>query len=424
MGQSVYIKSVTSEPDGGFTALANAQIVSLGAILSSRVLLARWRADGTPDAAFGIGGVVSLQVPGSQNTTGNSLLRSASGAYLIAGWTNTGGGFETATLFARVLSTGTLDPTFGTSGFAIHDFNPAQFDGAVAAVETDAGFAALIHRTGVNDFFIAGFVHSGALDATFGTAGVSSVRPGAFVNFGTDLARLSDGSMLATGWAEPAPGVRDAGLVKWLANGMPDGTFGPGGIQTPFHSVTAEAITPDGSGAVIVGRVFAVDAAFAGRALSDGAPDTSFTFSGVSGRSAWLRAVIATANRLYAAGETVESNGENPLLIRMMSNGSLDTEFGDQGNARLSALGTGRIYGIAQDSGGKVLVAGSLRIPTGSIERGFVARVQTTVAATTATEVPTGTTATWILLTLAMLGVARFGRGPSRWKQRRVSSDC
>jgi uncharacterized delta-60 repeat protein len=390
-GRWVYVKSVIAEADGGVVALANARTIApSGEATGWSVVVARWRSDGTPDPAFAGGGVLVIDVPGREYFSGTALHRTADG-YLVAGWTQSAGANGKVAL-AHVLADGTLDPRFGTGGTVVHDFLSTPWEGIVAVVDDGAGYVALIHRTSTPAFFFARFTRSGDVDASFGTNGTTEVVPAAFFNVGADVVALPAGGVLAVGWAEPAPGLRDVGFVRLLPNGMPDATFGPGGVRRvfgPWNTPEAMALVP--AGVVVVGGNFA------GRIRYDGTPDPAFAFPGAGGPFPWLRAAASAGFGVYAAGETSPTAAMESLLVLIRNDGTLDRTFGTDGRARLSALGVSRAYTVRTATGGDVLVGGEIH--RGGVPLvGFVARVDAAVPDAPAAAIPAGGPWAWAML--------------------------
>jgi uncharacterized delta-60 repeat protein len=127
------------------------------------------RNDSTPGDSFGISGVGTTHLATS-NTYANWVAVDSVGSVVVAG--NQAG----SSLVTRLSSNGQLDTAFGVNGFALFNSVPNNFFEAVT-LQSDgmiviAG-SALNGGNGTNDLLVARFSPSGTLDASFGTNGWS-----------------------------------------------------------------------------------------------------------------------------------------------------------------------------------------------------------------------------------------------------------
>jgi uncharacterized delta-60 repeat protein len=81
------------------------------------------------------------------------------------------------------------------------------------------------------DFTVARFNANGLLDASFGTAGRTTIATGGDQNgfYGVELQQ--NGKVLIGGTTRDAGGLTSAGVARLTASGAPDATFGPGGLR-------------------------------------------------------------------------------------------------------------------------------------------------------------------------------------------------
>lgn len=81
------------------------------------LFLARYKPDGTLDAGFGTGGIVTTNAgPGSSNDEGRSIAVQTNGKIIVAGTTDGNAGTSNDFLLVRYTSTGSPDGSFGTAG--------------------------------------------------------------------------------------------------------------------------------------------------------------------------------------------------------------------------------------------------------------------------------------------------------------------
>ncbi|WP_434594330.1 hypothetical protein J3Q09_01080 [Pseudomonas sp. R4-83] len=190
----------------------------------------------------------------------------------------------------RLLADGSLDPSFGDSGYVVVDVRTTSSATFGIAVQTDA--KVLICGTyrdgsGGNGVFLARLDASGALDSQFNplTAPNSKVTTGGVVLMPDDIGeshlqavsvRESDGRIIVAGRA-----LRDGGDVGLIAafttNGTANLVFNGGKpLLSPYAKELSWAHVSQKSGSIIVvgqGHSVVVTACF----LADGKPDTGFS---------------------------------------------------------------------------------------------------------------------------------------------------
>jgi uncharacterized delta-60 repeat protein len=249
-------------PDSGSLALQpNGDIVVVEGS-GNPSLMVRYTASGQLDSSFGSGGLVNLRYPSptqvALQSTGKILV--ASGVSGILGF-----GLAAATAQAgeitRYNSNGTVDTSFGAAGTVASVASASalvlQSDGKIVvggAITSELN--APLTASGIG-FGIVRYSASGALDRTFGKAGV------AIANFGATapqtgayaLAIQSNGDIVAGGAAGITVSetfTSSFGLSRFTSTGTLDPTFGTGGIViTPIggaicvSSVSALAIQSD-----------------------------------------------------------------------------------------------------------------------------------------------------------------------------------
>jgi len=148
-------------------------------------------------ATFGSGGVAQFDVDGAQDVAVQGALQ-ANGAILIVG--KTIGGQFAAT---RLTASGTLDGTFGTGGiFHVLVGDGATGGGRSVVVQSDGmidvGGTAVVGA--LSEMAVIRLTSAGALDPTFGSAGVSLLPFGASNAYGQVMAYANDGALVVAGY--------------------------------------------------------------------------------------------------------------------------------------------------------------------------------------------------------------------------------
>ena len=138
-------------------------------ISTNKFALARYNTNGTLDTTFGTQGVVWTAV-GSYAIIQSVALQTDQ-KIVVAGWAIVSGVLQFAV--ARYTTTGALDTTFNTTGIVLTNIQGYSAANAVA-IQLDGNIVVGGFSLGDNSdqFAIARYTTAGALDATFGTAGI------------------------------------------------------------------------------------------------------------------------------------------------------------------------------------------------------------------------------------------------------------
>ncbi|MBN2547676.1 MAG: hypothetical protein JXB15_00850 [Anaerolineales bacterium] len=214
-------------------------------------------------------------------------------------------------------------------------------------------------------------VAPGSLDASFSGDGKATGGWAAFNDGATAIAIQRDGKIVMAGYTEYSDGDEDFMVLRYNADGSPDSSFGlMGMVMTSFDSLNidranAVAIQPDGK-ILAAGYVYAsglADIAVA-RYNSNGSLDTTFDGDGMavisisSDDDMAAAMVIQPDGKILLAGSTYIGSYQF-ALVRLNSNGSLDTTFDGDGKV-YTVVGANYDYGraVALQNDGKILVAG------------------------------------------------------------------
>jgi uncharacterized delta-60 repeat protein len=327
----------------------------------------RYTTTGALDSTFGSGGKVTTAV-GSGEDVPSAVAIQSDGKIVAAGYTSNGTTSEFA--LVRYTTSGTLDSTFGTGGKVTTVIGSSSVATAVAIQSDGKIVAAGYSRIGsTHDFALVRYTTSGALDPTFGEAGVVTTAIGSGDDAAAGVAIQTDVKIVAAGYASNRTND-DFALVRYTSAGVLDGAFGTGGkVTTPIGSSTDEAfavaIQSDGK-IVAAGIAIASGYDFAlVRYTTTGALDPTFGSGGKvvtdfgSGTDSANALAIQSNGKIVAAGYAVVSSKLDFALARYTSTGALDPTFGTGGKVT-TALGSGadEAYGVALQSDGKIVAAG------------------------------------------------------------------
>jgi len=232
-----YISDIAIQSDG--------KIVAAGTVndyneYETSFAFARYNTDGSLDASFGTGGIVTTGFNFGQNSVFAVAIQS-DGKIVAAGISN---GF----VLARFNTDGSLDTTFGTGGF-VSNFSQSGFGWAEAvAIQPDGRIVAVGRSYNAINFALARFNTDGSLDITFGLGGIVRTLVGESSS-SSALAIQSNGKIVVAGEGRIGSNPNFA-LARYNTDGSLDTSFGSGGkVLTPFGSRSlawAVAIQPDG----------------------------------------------------------------------------------------------------------------------------------------------------------------------------------
>ena len=202
----------------------------------------------------------------------------------------------------RITETGSLDTTFNSSGF-IKLANTAASNNleSFTGVTEDAQNRIIACGSGRNaaatpnyDWLVARYTESGVLDTTFNATGymIQDSILGA-TNGGDTCVRVktnSAGQAIAGGYATNSSGNNDIVIVRYTETGTLDSTFGT-------------------SGKVVLSNI-------GGRSTSNDLFNDLF---------------VDAQDRIYVTGQTQNATNTDALLVRLTSDGALDTTFNTTG---------------------------------------------------------------------------------------------
>ncbi len=199
---------------------------------------------------------------------------------------------------------------------------------------------------------------AGSTDAAFGTGGKAMFVYSGVARFAAVAATPSGGAVAAG--RRTMNGAADTTIVRLRANGTPDPTFNGDGRLTLDVGGTddARAVSVfDDNSMVVAGNASA--GGFVERLTPNGAPDSSF--DGDGRRTALPMDVRAVATRadgsVYVGGSTA-ANPADWRIIRLASDGSIDTAFGGANGLTVDLGGHDVVTAMTTTSDGKLVAAG------------------------------------------------------------------
>ncbi len=262
--------------------------------------------DGSLDTSFGSGGLVRNDFGDSQDF-GYSLVQQSDEKLLVAGSTNLNSNLNYAILL-RYMPDGSFDSSFGTGGQVLENYGSGGNVYEFLFLE-DSGRIVAAGRTGIN-FTVAKYLTDGTLDNTFGNNGILTIPNEIYLK----MELLGDGSFLLF----KTIGGTQIIITHYLSDGTLDIPFGVNGSATSIYE------------------------------------GGSFTF----------RELKADAeNNLFVLGTRNHTDTADILLMKFLSTGYLDVNFGNNGVASktLDAIIPMSYSSAGFDftNEGKIIIAGS-----------------------------------------------------------------
>lgn len=272
---------------------------------------------------------------------------------------------------------GTLDSTFGVNGLtreSIRGFDPAR---QIAVGGGDSLYVCgYSEQNFVKHFYVAKFSPDGQIDMGFGISGIAEIPLGIHGGEANDLQALPNGKVLAAGTSiEDNPfQSTDLLLVRLMQDGSLDTTFGNGGKAQvaidssswerawDIHVLSNEKILVTGSFTVGLQDDFLLM-----QFLSNGSLDSSFGQGGIVRHgspfrieSAWGSALQTDGKIVLGGNHQLAPNG--PLGIyaaRFHPDGSLDSTFGAQGEfIYMDNMRNYWVEALAVQADGKIVMGG------------------------------------------------------------------
>jgi uncharacterized delta-60 repeat protein len=274
-------------------------------------------------------------------------------------------------------SAGTPDATFGINGRTTVPFsNPNAGGSSQFVLHTDGRVVAVSVEN--DTYFATRFLPNGALDPSFGNAGIATGTPNPDFSEDVTLAlALPNGKTLIV--LNTYSDTEDATkFVQLDASGALDPAFGQGGILQLDLSptiaeeyITAGVVLPDGK-LLLTGYVENPQTSFyAGvilRLNPNGSYDNTFNNTGrfnapiLLGFNIMTAIIVQPDNKVVAAGSIIDLVSQNLIgfTLRLNSGGMLDLSYGTAGIVRLNTA-TDKIAAITdmvRTPDGKLVLSG------------------------------------------------------------------
>jgi uncharacterized delta-60 repeat protein len=377
-------RAVALQADGKIVAVGHALIGPDSQTYNQDFAVVRYNPDGSLDASFGIGGVVTTAISNGADDVAYSVAVQADGKIVAVGWTLTNPNTsEKDFAVVRYNSDGSLDTTFDGDGIAVTQISGKTDEARSVVLQSDDKIVVAGQGgTGINtDFAVARYNPDGSLDASFDGDGIATTSIGT-LDVGESAALQADGKIVVAGVGDVGAFQLDVAVVRYNPDGSLDTTFdGDGIVTTAIGSSTDEArsvaLQTDGR---IVAAGYRQAGSVADSAVvrynPDGSLDPTFSGDGIvvtptdpaSFVTDRFDAIAIQENgKIVAAGSVEAGVGGVGKVVRYNPDGSLDNtgnpSWGIGGIVTSDATFLGA---IAIQADGNVVVAGSKNFGSGS----------------------------------------------------------
>lgn len=257
---------------------------------------------------------------------------------------------------------GTPDESFGTDGIAFSNYY--DFHNIAIVLQDDGKIITAGYDNNLYDYMVARFNVDGELDTSFGDAGIVIEHVGT-IDRCNGLILQPDSKIIIAGYSD-----NNLSMLRFNNDGTLDITFGEGGKVTESfadQTVKIEDALLLGDGKIILAGSIWIEGVFhflLSRFNADGTLDESFATGGYTTTGVdslyydGYDVAIQEDDKLIVAGY-IGSWIEDFGMVRYHPDGSIDTEFGEDGVVITDGFGDeDQIKEITIQPDGKIIAAG------------------------------------------------------------------
>lgn len=336
-------------PEGQCILVQQDKKILVSGVLSTGLLnvdnpafIARYEEDGSPDLSFGDSGVMVDSA--GFNFNGYKTIVLSGGKIIAAGTIRAN---LSSIYVRRFLTDGTPDSTFGTNSFTTVDYNGVVNTALNMALQSAGKIIVcgeIYSSTEGFNFYTVRFLANGSVDSTFGTNGKVEV------NFGSNwddraysIAVLDDDRFILAGTTYVTNQGNDIGLALFDSNGQPVNSFGTNGlaqIDLGRSENVSDILVYDNNSFLVAGSSASGPSdhnSYVAKITLSGTLDSTFGNTGLflskpNNKSATIFKLSVQADgKIIGAGRTLTSLNNDAVLIRLNTDGILDSSFATNG---------------------------------------------------------------------------------------------
>jgi uncharacterized delta-60 repeat protein len=369
--------STIIQPDGKIIVAGFAMIDT---IQYNNFVVIRYQKNGNLDSTFGNNGIVNTDIFGGSDDNAQSVCLQPDGKIIVAGKSlSTSNDFDFAVV--RYNTNGSLDLSFDIDGKVTTDIAGENDYGSCVKLQTD-GKIVLAGYSGTatnNKIAVVRYNANGSLDTSFDMDGIVTTQVGYIYLNGQSLAIQNDGKIIASASTSTVSMLNnlDFLVVRYHVDGSLDTSFDNDGIvvadgcyQDHVYAVAVQndgKIILGGSGYDTVNIAMGLNFLLM-RLNTNGSLDSSFDFDGkvfteVTSQADIIYGLAIQGNgKIVAIGHGSDGVGDFRIaLARYLSDGRLDTSFSNDGITTTN-MASAHEYGesVAIQNDGKIVVTGFL----------------------------------------------------------------
>jgi uncharacterized delta-60 repeat protein len=326
--------------------------------------------EGTLDGNFDSDGLALVNIPNYSEAVITAIAVRPDGKIVAVGLATNDTTNVEETILLRFNPDGELDYSFGADnkGFIFYDFYKETK--AILVMPTGAiltGGTTLSFTGAEQDFVMGGFSAEGFESEATYTGCSSNFGQGVYATI-TGMAVQPDGNIVVAGNVQVSGGTHDFGVARYVdVDTTPDSTFSfDGQLTSDFAGgndlAHAVAVQPNGK-IVVVGVTVSggISKLALARYNANGSLDNSFGTSGkvvteISLEAGLNDVKIQPDGKIVATGYAFGNGQFNGIVVRYLSNGNLDTSFGNGGVITVSDA---FFRSLELQTNGKIVTAGS-----------------------------------------------------------------
>ncbi|MFT5729012.1 MAG: putative delta-60 repeat protein [Desulforhopalus sp.] len=281
-----------------------------------------------------------------------------------------------------------IDTSFGDAGASLQDFKIGNDEAHAIAVQDDgkilvAGYSS---NGAVKDLIVSRFTENGTLDSDFNSAGIFTRSLGSGDTIGRSLAIQEDGKIIVGG--STYDGEAKVAVLRLTTDGFLDSSFAGDGyliLSVDEGEIVSTGVQLTSTGDIAVAATITPESsasyAFFAKINSEGQLDDSFSDDGQSSYKDGTNNIVVNTltilsdDKILAGGSFTEGTVTQAGLLKINTDGSIDTTYATDGRSSLALGGTSSvIHSSALDSDGNVIVAGAIN--NGEYDEAFVAKIK------------------------------------------------
>jgi uncharacterized delta-60 repeat protein len=324
--------------------------------------------EGDLDPSFSGDGIDLPPVP--DHSFGSAVAIEASGNIVAVG----SGGTPARLVLVRYRPDGVLDSSFSDDGIVVAPVTVPVGDRADVAIDDVGNIVVVGTDSDANSLAVVRFLPDGTLDTSFSDDGVAMAQVETYDTGGHSLVIDGSGRIVVSGTVDNGSND-DVVVMRFLPGGTLDSTFADDGLFVLDGGETDRAgdVALDDAGRIVfvasTGTLLQttggdIDTQVV-RLLPNGTLDASFGSGGAvvtdtgPDLDSTRALVVDPQGRIVVAGHSGPADDEDVLVLRYLSDGTLDASFSDDGIVTTAITdGDDNGNGVAIDRAGNVVVVG------------------------------------------------------------------